>query len=471
MKDRFKRQFLLTKSPLFPLEWKKMTVDEYVLYYHPKLDCARSKNDTHEIILLGMLYDWEFPEMSNQEIVDYLINAASFSAFLKKLAKYAGQYTLIYKSKSEFLVMSDAVGQSEVYYDTSFSVVGSQPKLLGEVIPLKSHTSSKAAGFYGSDQFLDKRLFVGETTHLENVKRILPNYLIDLNTKEVRRYFPYEALDRISIEEAAAKAAVMLKGYIKAVRERSPIAMALTGGYDSRVLFFASLDIKCNRFVIKHQFMSDKHYDLVIPQKLARKYEKPFDIIPELEEVADISSSCDFPRKIYKTAKTYDGHIYINGNISEIARNMYSDFKNLSPADLAYLSGYKDSDFVVEQYEKWHSNLGVFEQNGYHLGDMLYWEDKIGIRGAKEKTMSNQLDQPFFTPYCSHDLLTILLSTEQKFRDRYVGELSRLMILELHPDALELPINPCLKLDIIRLMTRLKIYGPYRRFMLKFRLM
>ncbi len=466
--NRFRRQFLFTTQTTFPYAWERIAIQECNLYYHPELELTTSKVEGKELVMIGAMYDWEDVSQTNQQLLDKLIHTYSFDSFLTELARYAGQYMIIYKTPSEFFILNDVCAQHEIYYDTSFTSFGSQPKLIMEVVESKSYALQGAIEFYSSQKFLSKRLYVGETTHVANIKHLLPNHYIDITHQTVKRYFPYERVGQIPTNEVAVKACQMLKGYIKAVALRKKIAMAVTGGYDSRVLFLASLDEDCKYFVSQHKNMSDNHYDIAVPQKVTKMYHKPFEVIPDKDGFEDISDSIDFPRNIPKPGKYFDGHVYLNGNISEIARNAYGFSKKVTPEDLTFISGYDRSHFVKNIYQHWLENATLFKDNGYDILDMYYWEEKMGTRVAKEKTMMHALGKEEFSPFCSRDLLVLLLSTPHKDRDYYINKLYNVILLELSSDALKIPINPCLKLDIIRLMTRLNLYPIYRNLGLKY---
>ena len=467
--SRFRRQFLLTRQSSFQYAWKRVVMQDYFLYYHPELEFTCSQTDEKQLMMLGAIYDWETPVNSNQQLLDTLAHTCSFENFLTELSKYAGQYVILYCDKNTFILLNDACAQCEIYYDTSFSTFGSQPKLLNEVIESEPPTNQDAIDFFASREFLSKKLFVGDTTHVGNIKHLMPNHYIDVNHQTAVRYFPVEPVSQMSIKEVASKAGQMLKGYIKAVALREKIAMAVTSGYDSRVLFLASLGENCPYFVSQHKNMDAKHHDITIPQRLTQMYGRPFEVIPDAETLEDVSKSVDFPRVIPKMGKCFENHIYLNGNISEIARNFYGFHKNVSAEDLAFLNGYERFPHVVDTYGRWLKNTTLFIANGYNVLDMFYWEERTGIMVAKEKTTMNALRMKYFSPFCSRDLIVLLLSTPRKDRDHYVNKLYNSILLELSPNALKVPINPCFKQDVIRLMIKFKIYNVYRNLGLKYR--
>ena len=469
--NRYRRQFLLTRQTSFQCTWEKVVINDFNLYYHPELELTASKSGEQELTMLGVIYDWEEPTLNNQQILDKLVDTPSFDSFVSGLSRYAGQYIIIFRDKTGLFIIGDACAQFEIYYDTSCSCFGSQPKIITEVIAAEPHTNQEAVDFYASPKFLSRRLFVGNTTHLGNIKHLQANHYIDVAHQKAVRYFPVEPVARLSVKEVAPKACQMLKGYIRAIAARKKIAMAVTGGYDSRVLFLASLDVECKYHVLQHKNMGAKHYDITVPQRLTKMYGRPFEVIPDKDGYENIPDSVDFPKDIPQSGKYFENHVYLNAGISEIARNNYGYHERLSPADLAFFSGYSGSQFAAGVYRQWLENEVVFRNNGYDILDMLYWEERMGIAGAKAKTMMSALGVEVFSPFCSRDLLVLLLSTPRKDRDYYICKLHNSILLELSPDALKIPINPCFKLDVIRLMTRLKVYNLYRNLGLKYRLL
>lgn len=470
--ELFTRQFLLTVQENFNLPWKRKKILNYNLFYHPDLEFEYASNKTIELYLLGFIFDYENPEYTNKQILDSLSNTSSFDNFLEHLFKYSGHFVLIYKSNEKLILLNDAVAQHEIYYDTLFSSFGTQPKLLGRVVPLLPHSSVEAVKFYSSSTFSSKKIFIGETTHAENILHLLPNHYIDITNKKINRFFPINPIIPISIYEASAEARKMLKGYIKAASIRNNLYMGITGGYDSRVLFLASLDLECKYYVTKLSHMDNKHYDIVIPQKLTQIFKKEFKVISERDEIDNntnqiLETSIDFPRNQKRPGKDFINHIILNGNLSEIARNYYGYHKDVSPKDLAFLYKYPKSEFVLQEYEKWiHNGFKFFSEKGYDILDMFYWEEKMGHWASKAKTEMSSLGTIVYSPFCSHKLLITLLSVPRKYRDSHYNKLYNLMIKEFSPGAFRIPINPSLKNSIIKLLKTLKIFNIYQQLVI-----
>lgn len=466
-----RNQFLLTKNKgNFPNLDETQQIGDYFLYLGKDSEYCYVKNENGEFHLLGSMYDWESTQHSNIQILENISREKVLKEILKMVDNYCGEFVLIMKLFGELFIANDASGQKEVYYDNEFSSFGTQPKLLGLATNLVEHISEDAKEYYNSQIFKEKCFFVGNTTHKRNIYHLLPNHFLSIKEKNTQRFFPCQTLEKNSLEYVAQKSSEMLKGYISAISKRNKLKIAVTGGYDSRLLFLASLNIECEYFVSKYPYMNDSHHDILIPKRLTSYFDK--DLIIEVDENlilktltnTDYINDIDFPRFLNLKKYTNDV-IYINGNISETARNYFGYLRNATAGDLCFLSGNSTSDFATKQYSSWLKNKSVFEKYGYHYLDMFYWEEKMGNWAAKFKTESHALDINFISPFNSRDLLKLLLSTKRKSRDSHFNRLYDLIIYELSGkdnNMAKIDINPCRKQKIIRLMKYFRIYNLYR---------
>ena len=106
-------------------------------------------------------------------------------------------------------------------------------------------------------------MFVGNTTHKKNIFSSFTKSIIVCQTEFGKKgSFLLKKLIINPIENSAKNCALILKGFIEAISKRNKIKMAVTAGYDSRVLFLASLGVKCKYYVSRHTNMNDKHHDI-----------------------------------------------------------------------------------------------------------------------------------------------------------------------------------------------------------------
>jgi len=465
-----RKQFLLSKKKRKFLNLEEVQrIEGYSLYLGKDSEYCFVKNENREFHLLGSMYDWENPQLLNKQVLENISQKQRLEEILRISNNYCGEFVLIVKLHDEIFIFNDATSQKEVYYDNEFTCFGTQPKLLGLSVDLLEHNNENAKEYYHSQIFRKKCLFIGNTTHKRNIFHLMPNHILNVKEKSTNRFFPTEVLKKNSLEYVSKKSSQMLKGYISAISKRNKLKMAVTGGFDSRVLFLASLNVECEYYVSKHPNMNDLHHDIFIPKRLTSYYDKDFIIEDDKIKTEDIKDTdyindIDFPRFL-NVNKSNSDLIYINGNISEIARNYFGYHKNATARELCFLSGNSTLSFATKQYCIWLKNKSVFKKYGYHYLDMFYWEEKMGNWAAKSKTETHALDRDMLSPFNSIELLKLLLSTKRKDRDSHFNRLYDLIIYELSGkdnEIMKMPINPCRKQTIIRLMKYFKIYNLYK---------
>ncbi|MDW3197452.1 MAG: hypothetical protein R8G66_34055 [Cytophagales bacterium] len=470
-----RKHFLLSKTPIEHHSGKVVTISDYYLHLGSELEHTHVDHARIGIHLIGDIFDWLQPEKTNEELLSVL-KAQSLEQLILEFDQFSGEFIVIFQIDEKIFLFNDACGQKEVYYDADFQAFGSQPSLLGLVADLRKHeASSSAQDFYTSKTFNRNLLFVGNSTQFQNVVHLTPNHYIDVHQKEINRFFPLEKLKSRTLQEGASQAAKMIRGYVEAVATRKPSKIAVTGGYDSRVLFLASLNSdNCEYFVFRHKGMSDQHHDIKIPRELTTAFQKEFDVIDDLETyevTTDYKDHIDFPRYPKIDINDVD-RSFINGNVSEIARNFFGYGSWYTAEDLAFISGNSIHPFVVDQYEQWLKSKPHFERFGYHVLDMFYWEEKMSNWGAKMKTEAAALSRDVISPMNSRALLKTLLSVNRKYRDSHFNKLYDEIIRELsdgNKAAIDLPINPDKKQDMIRTMKKYRLYNLYRRLGIKTR--
>jgi hypothetical protein len=339
------RQFLFSRTEWDSLpDWKETPFSDYFLYSHPLLEVNKVTKDHIELLLIGYFFDSRTPEKSNIGILNDLSTYVHLNDLLHHLDELSGRFVLVVRSSSTFVVIPDACAQREVFYDASFIMFGSQPKLLARAIHQQEHTDPDNQAFFTSQQFRKRSDYVGDVTQYENIRRLMPNHYADLHAKKVVRYFPSAddqrdpLVGRSEVRKVAEIAVQQLKGFIRAASLRTPIEMGVTAGIDSRILFLCSLDLPCTYFVEQQQGEGAK-VDIRIASELAQRYQKVLEIRPLNRECTEKdrelrNASIDFPRlKRWDTQESES--LCITGNVSEVARRFFERSKPLTGANLA----------------------------------------------------------------------------------------------------------------------------------------
>ena len=324
----------------------------YSLQYDNRLSFTTVTKEAYSLILLGDIYSYEFPEYNNLEIIEKILISEQAENLFTALDVYCGAFVLIAILDDRLYIIPDTAAQREIFYNKDCTFIASQVGLF----PLVNLDNIAEHPYYTSGLFKTKKVYIGDTTPISNIKRVLPNHYLDTLTRKCERFFPIHKRTRKSIDEVAPLAAQMLKGFIKAIHHRYEIVVPVTAGFDSRILFLASLPLEAEYYISQHEGMPEDHYEITTAQQLLDVYNKELAVIPDGEDTCAFAGEphgIDFPRDI-SFPKMAKGKVVINGNVSEVARN-YFRYHNVSGLKLSHLNLFKKNIFVSEIYEKWDS--------------------------------------------------------------------------------------------------------------------
>lgn len=475
----FKKQFLLhTKIVNGLIDTHTTTINKFVLHYHKDLEFCQVKKERSNFILLGSVFNYNKPEYSNQDILNEIADIKNLNEVFEAVNPYYGKYILLINIEEDFIIFNDPCAQAEVYYNSSYTSFGSQIKILEQVLKLEPNKDLDLKSFYVSKQFNTKKIFILNTTPFQDIIHLQPNHYLNVLNKKTSRFFPERELIHMPTHEVAKQAIVMLKGYLKAIANRHKLIIPVTGGYDSRVLFLASLDLNCRYFVCQHFNMGDKHHDIVIAKKLTALFGKKLEVIKdeyvnENDFNANYKLSIDYPRFDKHPDIFNENTVLINGNISEVARHHFVNLKVINGKKLAFFNGYAKIKSVIDHYNKWiHKNKTYFKLKKYNILDFFYWEENSANWTAKAKSEGNELGVNMMTPFNSRELLMLLMSAKSEDRGNFSNKLYDKIIYYLcngDKRVVGLPINPSKQKNKALLMQKLGIFNFYQNLRVLFK--
>jgi len=368
---------------------------------------------------------------------------------------------LIYIDNKSFNIIQDALALREVYYSKSNNLVicGSQPNILVNFSnPLIKESKDPLLNdfkCFQSPQVREGRLWVGDSTAFEGVKHLLPNHFLDLLTLESHRYWPNTPLPRIELDDAVAKCSSFLQGALKAVAHRHQLMMAITAGFDSRVLLAASRDLRGSiyYFINKIDELNEQHPDIKIPKEIFKRIGIDFHVHEYSKDVPDDFREIYFKNTYFsrETLLPVIHNIYYKNHsekmnilgVGEIGRTKFYDEPNkVTPYYLSYMLHHRKSPFAVNECEKWLlASKDIAHQYGLNIMTLFWWEILIGNWGSVGNSESDIAIEEF-DPYASHFIYETFLQVDSKYRtfkkNRLFTELVRYMWSEL----LDVPVNP-----------------------------
>lgn len=458
----YRRQFFYGPEIEVREGWNRLKLpDGNLLAVHPDLNLTKVEKHGCTLVLVGYLLDPDAPEAVDEDILKRLADITGLHPLITALDDLGGRYVLfIYQGESNW-VLSDAGGLRQVYYhqdDHGRLWLGSQPGLFAEAKGFSY--PEEVTSFLNSETIRKYRepWFPGDSTPFGEVKHLLPNHMLNLLTGEVRRYWPYEPIRRYRLTEGARTAAEILQKLMRAANHRFKLAIGLTGGYDSRIVFAASKEIVQDLHVysmIYHR-LSEQSPDITLADELSKFAGVPHQVF-RCDQPMDEDFEFLYTHNLDKVHQSYGNivfgryqnlnqdYVVVKSVVNEIARCFY--YRNgvypyrVTTDFLCKVSKLGGHPFVFKHFDAWLQEAIQAEHFGYKVLDFFYWEN----RNANWQAMSQlefDLAHEEFTPFAHHRLLATMLGVEHRYRCMPKNQLQHEMVRASWPELDRYPYNP-----------------------------
>lgn len=460
----YRRQFLIGNTGDNFDAWKKTKIkDDVFLEVHPDLEQEYLTVGNNKFVLLGNLVNPYFPERDNLENLKVISeNSKSFYELLDKTYAYGGRWIIIFSNGNETKIVHDPCGMRQIYYVYHKGSVwcGSQPSILKSVLGCEESDDKDLLEYINSAYYEDReRPFFGDGTIYNGVKHLLPNHYLDIENNITERFW-IDKEDEVTLDEAIKEVAEILKGSLLSISKRQKMMIAVTAGWDSRVLLAASKEIKdkVSYFVSTMNILSHNHMDVRVPRKLLEKLGLELNVIEDLQPLRDdftksLKKNVSRARVLPKTLTIqhhYDfsqNKISVNGNGSEIARSFYgNEHPTSSEIDGKYIMEAmkcpRNFIYVENELNEWLNEARVIsEEQNMNIMDLFYWEQRMGNWGTMYQAEQDIAIEEF-CPYNNRKLLMIMLKVNSKYRVHPDYIFYKKLIEYLWIDTLQEPINP-----------------------------
>jgi len=456
-----KRQFLLTSTPNLPFpEWRTVRTQGAFLHHAPELPVLRSADGS--VTIIGFVIDPNETTASNQQLIDRIATSArtGLDAALTTCANFGGRWAILIE-KAEFEVMlHDACGLRQVFYSDSTlepAFCASQASTAAKVLALADDVES--VNFLNT-KFARSREYwwPGDTTRYRGVRCLLPNHYLNLRTRTPTRYGLSQPIGRSSLQVAAEDGMRDLANLVRAVAARSPLALPLTAGWDSRAILAACCRAKVrpHAYTLRFAGYGDSHQDIAISRKLLSRLGLPHQIMDcgatpsdafraRYRQAVDPTDdeACAIAEGL---ARLYPQEcISLSGHCSEIARCFYyrngETHMRMDPETMANITGMDATPWVLRQFGQWMAGArDTIAATGICWLDLFYWEQRAG-RWAANGQAQWDIVHDRFTPFSYRPLLLKLLSADAVCRAKPYT-LYRELIRAGASELLKEPVNP-----------------------------
>lgn len=460
---RYRRQFVLGPRPLenFP-SWKHVRIrDDVHVTAHPDLNTLQIRSSGKTLTLLGFVFDPQDSESDDSAILAQLLpdlcSGADCIESLQKTNRFGGRWVLIADTGSRITLLSDPLGQRQIYY-TFPSIQGevwcaSQPGIIAEVLNLEP--SANAMEFVETQKSRGQveYWFPNDTSLYDNVKLLLPNHYLDLAQGKPQRFWPCSSLEKLPLRQAVKDGASLIRGLMMSAGNRFPLEVLITAGWDSRVVLAAAKDLKSeiSYFTFVTAESDFEKPDVQVPARLLPKLGKVHHILDVSESMdpafwqlyqqnVSAAHECWGPiaQALYRRSRP--SGLRVSGSGSETVRQQFRPSVKgaVTPETLAGFANARQK-FAIDAFAQWLA--GVPKNIGFDVLDLFYWEQKCGqwlAVGQVEWDVAGES----FAPFNCRTLLATLLAVHEHYRQLPHYELYSALLRELWPEVLSEPINP-----------------------------
>jgi hypothetical protein len=471
----YRRQFFLGDTYLdarlegFATWNRREIAGRHRLSAHPDLPMTHVEHGNKSITLLGFLLDPDAPTAGDAAIVDRLCRELEKSSDLPLLtSRLGGRWVMIAHDGHETVLFHDAAGLRQVYwFQPSESEAGivcaSQPGLIAEVFGLAVDPAALDYVRSRGDSDWEVYWLPGDTSPYEGVKALLPNHLLhleDRGTARAVRYWPTLAVKPISYERGLRESVHLLRGLVASAAHRYPLAVAMTAGWDSRLMLALSKqkagDLHC--YTLLYPSTGHGSRDVYVPAKLLRKLDiehhlltYPDTVDASFKEIVKRNGSSVHAPYCLDTQALRDHYpperLCLTGDVAEVVKVHYrlparrGERRTERPtaAQLATVAKIDPHPFALAAFEAWLE--GAPRDEPVDLLDLFCWEQMAG-RWHGQIRAEYDIVQESFAPLDCRSLLVTMLAVDESHRAGPKFRLFRDMIAELWNDVLQVPINP-----------------------------
>jgi hypothetical protein len=460
-------QFVLGPRPVERLaSWNRYKVGPALhLTAHPELDVTQARGEGLSITLLGFILDPDAPELSDAEIVGRMALAARPGISPVDLTeRFGGRWLLIIEEPDGLRIFADPAGLRQMFYNHSAETgamwAASEPGILAEILGLE--ISPEARDYMASSGYARnaEHWWPWDTSPYNEIRRLSPNYELSVRTGSARRFWPDKGFTPSTPDKAAEVIGENLRGLITAMHARSPLAVTLTAGLDSRMMLAAARPVAHDVVFVtsKKRGTPESDPDLVIARRLAatlglqhRVIDSDCELRPGFRELYFSSNVLSHEKWVYGAQAIHDTFnlkkVAVVGNVVEVARFGFDNIEfgleggeAFSPELLAQGIWLGQHAFVVRAMERWKDELG--EVYNYDARDLLYWENRMGSWLASSQQEFLLAWDKIFPPFNCRRVMEAALSVDPGLRCGPDYPFFLTVIERLWPECLELPINP-----------------------------
>lgn len=401
-------------------------------------------------------------EYSKQSLVSILLGRLieGEEKFYEAIDWLVGRYTILFGSKGQVKVVCDATAMRPAFYHVDGGFLASHASLI-EATQFECEISNLP--FSSS--------FPAHGTPYEDVRVLLPNFVLDLESGNLTRFWPREPLARISTERAANIVLERASAALSRLGEDRDSWLALTAGLDSRVSLavatHAGIDLKTFTYGKNKDTRVDRSVAKLLSAKLGIKHFEVPTLKPEgeLKDSLEKAHYWDHHRSAVGPLGKLIGNqsaAVFSSNILEIGQSNFRKlqwrwgcdepggadqmanvyYRKLSKKVRGEVQAFGHQRYmgeVTERFQTLISETGGFCPNILDPFDEYYWMIRMGTWHGPSSLEKDFYGEPL-NPFNSRAVITPLISVSKP--DQYDTSVFLRLISLVDSSLLDIPINP-----------------------------
>jgi hypothetical protein len=299
----------------------------------------------------------------------------------------------------------------------------------------------------------------GSATAYREIRRLLPNHYLDLDSGRAARFWPDTTLEPVGFEEAADRSAGLLRGLVAAAARRFELVVPVTAGVDSRVVLGACRDLRdrVSYATLRQWHVVDDSPDVTVAAEMLAALGLAHTVIradkkidPQFAQVFHSSTWTAHPHYLPDAAAILAEFgrqkVVLTGSGGEVARSPFRehlpwfDRVRVTPRYLSVIAKCGRGDFSVRNFAQWLEDLEP--DYGFNPLDLFEWEQECGSWLAMVEAEFDAVWHDIFTPFNCRALLATMLATSPSCRKGSRCLLFDEIIRRLWPQLLDFPVNP-----------------------------
>jgi hypothetical protein len=445
-----KGQFVLSRRrELVPEGWRARSHAGWVLGYSRPLTCTEVRTGDRLIgWLLGHAVDESGAMLGEASRVSLSSDSpGDFRAWSDGLT---GRFIAIHFESAGPMLYQDIYGMLAGVFSREESIAAST----GLLIPLTPGTQFSRGRVMDADLPYRSAMYPLGITAREGVERLLPNHVLDLAARELRRVWPLEGFEHDgSPEETAAETALVVTRAMAGVRAVHPLQIPLTAGLDSRLLLACARELPDGTMYFTADLGDENGWiDVIAARQLAQRFGLNHQVFPwrtarraDLAEWAIRTGAETGEERGWRATRTLGmqapGRASMTGFVGELARAYW--WKGFTPASRVtpeFLMGKCRMPTRPEYLARIRSWLaGLPPLSNVAVADVLYLEQRgacwagiveYGELGGSEARLA---------PLCQAKLVRQFLRLPHEYRERNGIHMD--VIRARWPELLDFPFN------------------------------